>query len=155
MSKLRAEIKWSHSKESNSELLAPSFQESIQNQQEVTNEKNNETSNKTEPETKSRLEPETESRLEPELEIIENEDNIVNENFNDEEVVDSNSLEEEFSQFLDVWVEILANKTEKLADIDEEEDEIFFLPVGDIIHPAVDSNAKWDLITLFNELPLP
>ncbi|KAF0544493.1 hypothetical protein F8M41_002822 [Gigaspora margarita] len=99
MSKLRAEIKWSHRKESNSELLVPSFQESIQNQQEVTNEKNNETSNKTEPETESRLEPETESRLEPELEIIENEDNIVNENFNDKEVIDSNSLEEEFSHF--------------------------------------------------------
>ncbi|KAF0525055.1 hypothetical protein F8M41_014793 [Gigaspora margarita] len=137
MSKLRAEIKWSHRKESNSELLAPSFQESIQNQQEVTNEKNNETSNETEPETESRLEPETESRLEPELEIIENEDNIINENFNDEEV------------------EISANETEELADIDEEEDEIFSLPVGDIIHPAVDSNTKWDLITLFNELPLP
>ncbi|KAF0524682.1 hypothetical protein F8M41_015060 [Gigaspora margarita] len=114
MSKLRAEIKWSHRKESNSELLAPSFQESIQNQQEVTNEKNNETSNKTE--------PETELRLEPELEIIENEDNIVNENFNDEEVV-----------------EISANETEELADIDKEEDKIFSLLVGDIIHPAVNS----------------
>ncbi|KAF0333054.1 hypothetical protein F8M41_017183 [Gigaspora margarita] len=113
------------------------------------------TSNETEPETELRLEPETESRLEPELEIIENEDNIVNENFNDEEAVDSNSLKEEFSQFLDVWVEISANETEELADIDEEEVKIFSLPVGDIIHPAVNSNAKWDLITLFNELPLP
>ncbi|RIB01703.1 hypothetical protein C2G38_2229979 [Gigaspora rosea] len=79
---------------SNSELLVPSFQESIQNQQEITNEKNNKTPN----ETKS----ETESRLEPEPEITENEDNIVNKNFNDEEAVDSNSLKKEFSQFLDI-----------------------------------------------------
>ncbi|CAG8824760.1 18747_t:CDS:2, partial [Gigaspora rosea] len=79
-------------KESNSELLVPSFQESIQNQQEIT----------------------------------ENIDNIV---------------------------EISANETKELADINEE-DEVFSLLVGDIIHLAVDSNAKWDRITLFNELPL-
>ncbi|CAG8829652.1 21264_t:CDS:1, partial [Dentiscutata erythropus] len=35
MFKLKAEITWNHQKESNSiELLAPNFQESIQNQQE-------------------------------------------------------------------------------------------------------------------------
>ncbi|CAG8753523.1 21811_t:CDS:2, partial [Dentiscutata erythropus] len=128
MSKLRAEITWNHRKESNSiELLAPNFQESIQNQQEVTNEKNNEPSNETNPETESRLESKP-----------ENEDNIANENFNDEEIADSNSLEEEFSQFLDVWVEISANETKELADIDEEEEK-FSLPVDDIIHPVVDS----------------
>ncbi|CAG8721904.1 10644_t:CDS:2, partial [Cetraspora pellucida] len=98
------------------ELLAPSFQENIQNQQE-------------------------------------NEDNTTNESFNDEEIADSNSLEEEFGQFLNVWVEISANETEELANIDDDDD-LFSLSVGDTVHPAVDSNAKWDLITLFNELPL-
>ncbi|RIB08569.1 hypothetical protein C2G38_2211342 [Gigaspora rosea] len=75
---------------------------------------------------KLRLEPETELRLEPEPKITENIDNIV---------------------------EISANETKELADINEE-DEVFSLLVGDIIHLAVDSNAKWDRITLFNELPL-
>ncbi|CAG8787855.1 15097_t:CDS:2, partial [Dentiscutata erythropus] len=134
ISKLRAEITWNHQKESNSiEFLAPNFQESIQNQQEVTNEENNEPFNETDPETESRLETKsrlkTESRLEPEP---KNEDNMANENINNKEIADSNSLEEEFN----------------------EEKEEFSLLVDDIIHPAVDSSAKWDQITLFNELPL-
>ncbi|CAG8696525.1 12362_t:CDS:1, partial [Dentiscutata erythropus] len=56
-------------------------------------------------------------------------------------IADSNSLEEKFSQFLDIWVEISTNETEELADIDEEEKE-FSLLVDDIIHPAVDSSTK-------------
>ncbi|RIB15393.1 hypothetical protein C2G38_2192478, partial [Gigaspora rosea] len=96
------------------------------------------------------------ARHEPESEEIENEVNTATEGF-DEETVESSSLEE-FGQFLDVWVVISAEETEELTGIDDEDEEMSFLSVGsvgDIIHPAIDPNAKWDIITLFNELPLP
>ncbi|KAF0534962.1 hypothetical protein F8M41_009754 [Gigaspora margarita] len=147
MSKLRAEIKWSHRQESNStKMPPPSFQTNIQ--QETTGEKY---------EPPNEIEPESEARYEPESEEIENEDNTAIEDFNEEETVESSSLEE-FSQFLDVWVVISAEETEELTVIEEDDDEISSLSVGsvgDIIHPAINSNAKWDIITLFNELPLP
>ncbi|CAG8451008.1 28638_t:CDS:2 [Dentiscutata erythropus] len=115
----------------------------------TTGEEDNELSNE--------IEPESEARCELESEEIEN--NVTIEDFNDEETVESNSLKEEFSQFLDVWVAILAEKIEESAGIDEDEnEEIFSLlvgSVGDIIHPAIDPNTKWDIIMLFNELPLP
>ncbi|CAG8646726.1 4123_t:CDS:1, partial [Gigaspora rosea] len=94
------------------------------------------------------------ARHEPESEDIENE---VNTATDEEEAVES-SLLEEFSQFLDVWVIISAEETKELTGIDNEYEEISFLSVGsvgDIIHPAIDPNAKWGIITLFNELPLP
>ncbi|RIB15810.1 hypothetical protein C2G38_2039099 [Gigaspora rosea] len=147
MSKLRAEIKWSHRQESNStKLPPPSFQTNIQ--QETTGE-NDEPSNE--------IEPKSEARHEPESEEIENEVNTATEGFDEEETVESSSLEE-FGQFLDVWVVISAEETEELTGIDDEDEEMSFLSVGsvgDIIHLAIDPNAKWDIITLFNELPLP
>ncbi|RIB03410.1 hypothetical protein C2G38_2049293 [Gigaspora rosea] len=133
----------------------PSFQTNIQ--QETTGE-NEEPSNE--------IEPESEARHESESEEIENEANTATEGFNEEETVESNSLKEEtvesssleeFSQFLDVWVVISAEETEELTGIDDEDEEMAFLlvgSVGDIIHPAIDPNAKWDIITLFSELPL-
>ncbi|KAF0433252.1 hypothetical protein F8M41_005106 [Gigaspora margarita] len=147
MSKLRAEIKWSHRQKSNSaKLPPPSFQTDIQ--QETTSEKDN---------LSNEIESESEARYEPEPEEIQNEDNTAIEDFN-EETVESNSLGE-FNQFLDVWVVISTKETEELTGIEYEEDEeISFLSVdsvGDIIHPAIDPNAKWNIITLFNELPLP
>ncbi|CAG8547469.1 12265_t:CDS:2 [Cetraspora pellucida] len=75
------------------------------------------------------------------------------EDLDEEKIVDSSFLETEFSQFLDVWIEISADKTEEVMDIEDENEEI--LSVNAAVHPAVDSNAKWDLITLFNELELP
>ncbi|KAF0488371.1 hypothetical protein F8M41_022306 [Gigaspora margarita] len=144
MSKLRAEIKWSHQQESNStKLPPPSFQTNIQ--QETTGE-NDEPSNE--------IEPESEARNEPESEDIENE---VNTATDEEETVESSPLEE-FSQFLDVWVVISAEETEELTGINDEDEEMSFLSVGsvgDIIYPVIDPNAKWDIITLFNKLPLP
>ncbi|CAG8752488.1 17278_t:CDS:1, partial [Cetraspora pellucida] len=56
-------------------------------------------------------------------------------------------------QFLDVWVEISADETEEVMDIEDEDEEI--LLVNAAVHLAVDSNAKWNLITLFNKLELP
>ncbi|CAG8775906.1 4239_t:CDS:1, partial [Gigaspora rosea] len=97
------------------------------------------------------------ARHEPESEDIENEVNTATEGFDEEKTVESSSLEE-FGQFLDVWVVISAEETEELTGIDDEDEEMSFLSVGsvgDIIHPAIDPNAKWDIITLFNELPLP
>ncbi|RIB18883.1 hypothetical protein C2G38_2183367 [Gigaspora rosea] len=131
MSKLRAEIKWSHRQKSNSAKLPLP----------------NDLSNK--------IEPENEARHKTESEEIQNEDNTTTEDFDEEGTVKSDSLGE-FSQFLNVWVVISAEETEELTSIEYEEDEeIFSLSVGDIIHPVIDSNAKWDILTLFNELPLP
>jgi len=53
-----------------------------------------------------------------------------------------------------VWVEILVEETEEFTGIEEENEEELS-EIEDIIHPAVDPNAKWDLNTLFNELSLP
>ncbi|CAG8626420.1 4066_t:CDS:2, partial [Scutellospora calospora] len=69
-------------------------------------------------------------------------DFVLIEDLDEEKIVDSN-----------VWVEISADKTEEVMDTEDEDEEI--LSVNAAIHPAVDSNAKWDLITLFNELELP
>ncbi|KAF0532298.1 hypothetical protein F8M41_011341 [Gigaspora margarita] len=154
MSKLRANIKWSHRQESNStKLPQPSFQTNIQQE---TTDKNDEPSNE--------IEPESEARHESRSEEIENEANTATEGFNEEKTVESSSLEEEtielssleeFSQFLDVWVVISAEETEELTGIDDEDNEMAFLSVGDIIHPAIDPNAKWNIITLFSKLLLP
>ena len=74
-----------------------------------------------------------------------------------EEELDDNTnqlnLENEFSEYLQDWVDML--KEEELAINDEnefDEDHI----IDDITHPAIDDNAKWELITLFkNDLELP
>ncbi|RIB14742.1 hypothetical protein C2G38_2194195 [Gigaspora rosea] len=128
MSKLRAEIKWGHRQESNSTKLPPP---------KITGE-NDEPSNE--------IEPKSEARHEPESKKIENEVNTATKGFDDEETIELSSLEE------------FAEETKKLTGIDDEDEEMSFLSVGsvgDIIHPAIDSNAKWDIIMLFNELPLP
>ena len=74
-----------------------------------------------------------------------------------EEELDDNTnqlnLENEFSEYLQDWVDML--KEEELAINDEnefDEDHI----INDITYPAIDDNAKWELITLFkNDLELP
>ncbi|RIB27557.1 hypothetical protein C2G38_2029251 [Gigaspora rosea] len=118
MSKLRAEMTWSHRQKLYfTELLSP----------------------RTEPEPE---EPEKAS-----------DDYTSTEGFDKEEMVDSSSLVSEFGGFLDIWVETITNETEELANTESEDEEI--LEINDTVYPAVDSNAKWDLSTLFNDLELP
>ena len=74
-----------------------------------------------------------------------------------EEELDDNTnqlnLENEFSEYLQDWVDML--KEEELAINDEnefDEDHI----INDITYPAIDDNAKCELIILFkNDLELP
>ena len=141
MSKLRAAITWEHLQKSNSvELFPPSFlEENIEDQINVEHKE---------------FEEFDEEFCEVESESEEFEELISNKDF-DNKLPDSNSLETEFNQFLDVWVEISVRETEESTDIDEEDDEMISSAIEDIVHPAVDSNAKWNLNLLFNELQLP
>ncbi|KAF0388092.1 hypothetical protein F8M41_011141 [Gigaspora margarita] len=148
MSKLRAEITWSHRQKLYfTELPSPNFHE--ENAQDQVNKDNE--PREVEPEVESGNEP----GIEPEPEEPEkaSDDYTLIEGFDEEEVIDSSSLVTEFGGFLDVWVKIITNETEELADTENENEEI--LGINDIVHPAVDSTAKWDLCTLFNDLELP
>lgn len=147
MSKLRAEITWNHRQTSDFTELPSNFHE--ENTQDRISEDN----------VPHEVEHEVESENEPRIETEPEEPEKTNDNctsiedFDEEEVVDSSSLETEFGEFLDVWVEIITNETEELANTENEDEEM--LEINDIVHPAVDSNAKWDLSTLFNDLELP
>uniref|UniRef100_U9TEA0 Uncharacterized protein n=1 Tax=Rhizophagus irregularis (strain DAOM 181602 / DAOM 197198 / MUCL 43194) TaxID=747089 RepID=U9TEA0_RHIID len=48
------------------------------------------------------------------------------------------------------WAEMLKN--EKNAELDEETEEQSNTPIGDVTHPANDISAKWNLLTLFNNI---
>ncbi|UZO13689.1 uncharacterized protein OCT59_005183 [Rhizophagus irregularis] len=43
-------------------------------------------------------------------------------------------------------------KNEKNAELDEETEEQSNTPIGDVTHPANDISAKWNLLTLFNNI---
>lgn len=57
-------------------------------------------------------------------------------------------LENNFGEYLQGWAEML--KEEENAEIDEEVDEESNTSLDDITHPANNTSAKWELITLFN-----
>ncbi|CAG8545505.1 11180_t:CDS:1 [Cetraspora pellucida] len=138
MSKLRAAITWEHSQKLDpSELLPPDFSEESTDSLENMSYERHEFDNK--PAKSCEIRPESE----------EFEDLTIDKDFNNE--LDSDFLKERFGEFLDVWVEISAN------EVDTEEDEDYKIPskIEDIIHPAIDPVAKWDLKLLFNELQLP
>ncbi len=73
------------------------------------------------------------------------EDDLVN-------LEDSNNLEEEFGKYLEGWVEMLEDKI--FSDFDNDDDDEI-VSVNDIIHPAIDPDAKWNLRSLFKELEMP
>ncbi len=89
--------------------------------------------------------------------------NEIDEESDDE--IDQTDTENEFNNYLQGWEDML--KEEELADY--EEDDIDFNNsnnsnnldknsniVDNIVHPAIDTNAKWALTTLFkNNLKLP
>ena len=61
---------------------------------------------------------------------------------NNDEFSDSNSLEAEFSQFLDVWVVISVNEVEEFTKINDENEEMLTSVIEDIIHLALDPKTK-------------
>ena len=93
---------------------------------------------------------------------VENQINDPNENPENEEKEednnndDSTNLEKEFGNYLQGWAEMLEKETLKFQndEIDEIE-ELNEMTVNDIIHLAIDPNAKWNLNSLFKELELP
>ena len=132
------------------ELSSSDFLEDTDNQMNINNEENQEFEEIEENKEFNEIEQESEEFVN--FTLNEDGDN----NNNDDESPDSSTLEANFGQFLDVWVEILVEETEEFMGIAEEENnKMSSLEIEDIIHPAVDSNTKWDLNTLFNELQLP
>ena len=78
----------------------------------------------------------------------ETEENEVEENDN---VINS---EEEFDNYLQGWAEILEQETLKFQDENDNEMEEF-VETNNIIHPAIDPDAKWKLESLFKDLEFP
>ncbi|RHZ86919.1 hypothetical protein Glove_42g70 [Diversispora epigaea] len=89
---------------------------------------------------------------------IDNTDLTDNENF---EVIDSSQESEEeidedtnsgdFGNYLQEWISMLEDEKEAFIDLEENENE----ELENIIHPAINSNAKWELLSLFKELNSP
>ncbi|RHZ82237.1 hypothetical protein Glove_110g32 [Diversispora epigaea] len=89
---------------------------------------------------------------------IDNTDLTDNENF---EVIDSSQESEEeidedtnsgdFGNYLQEWISMLEDETETFIDLEENENE----ELENIIHPAINANAKWELLSLFKELNSP
>jgi len=130
MSKLRADITYSHCLNSNI------------------------TSNFTILETNSILDANRKNNIaNTDTDTLMVEDNeIITEEDSDDET-DQINIGDEFGEYLQGWTDML--KEEELANYDDDSDDILNSTIDDIIHPAVDTNAKWVLSTLFkNDLDL-
>jgi len=81
--------------------------------------------------------------------LVEKNNEILIEEDSDDDETDQINIENEFGEYLQGWTDML--NEEKLANEDDDSDDT----VNNIIHPAVDINAKWMLETLFkNDLNL-
>jgi hypothetical protein len=84
--------------------------------------------------------------------LMEKSNEILIEEDSDDEI-DPINIENEFGEYLQGWTDML--KEEELANNDDDSDDILNSTIDNIIHPAVDTNAKWILSTLFkNDLDL-
>ena len=148
MSKLRADITYSHRLNSNitSEF---NISDNINIDELFTNKKNNRTdaaNNSTEKNNEILIEEEDEDEEE------EDDDN------NNE--TDQINIENEFGEYLQGWADMLkeeelANYEDDLNDEDNSSDDENII-VNNIIHPAIDTSAKWILETLLKDnLNLP
>ena len=80
--------------------------------------------------------------------MIEDNEIIIEEDSDDE--TDQINIEDEFGEYLQGWTDML--KEEELANNEDDSEDN---AVDSITHPAVDTNAKWTLGTLFkNDLNL-
>ncbi|RIB12870.1 hypothetical protein C2G38_2038669 [Gigaspora rosea] len=133
MCKLKAALAWEHScRPAPAELFLPIFPDE------------NITENNDEPNTPNISHEE--SSKEPN-------ESVEDENDENDEISELTPLEE-FGQFLNVWVDISTSEIEEITQIYEDEDEMLTSEVEDISYPAINPNSKWDLRTLFKELPL-
>ena len=150
MSKLRADITYSHRLNSNitSEF---NISDNINIDELFTNKKNNETdaaNNSTEKNNEILIEEEEEEEEED-----DDDDNNNNE-------TDQINIENEFGEYLQGWADMLkeeelANYEDDLNDEDNSSDDENII-VNNIIHPAIDTSAKWILETLLKDnLNLP
>ncbi|GBC10071.1 hypothetical protein RclHR1_09310006 [Rhizophagus clarus] len=94
------------------------------------------------------------------LDIINNlADNLVlteeNNSKESDDKADEFQLENEFGEYLQGWVEMLEEKknAESNGNTDEDDDNTnnSTVNIHDVTHPAVDANAKWVLKTLFKD----
>src|SRR6266496_3932072 len=141
MSKLRANIIYNHWLQTNISL--PNAQTIISDvnfsryneieEEILTNTKNNENLQETTTPLNDQIE-----ELDEETEIITN-------------------LEEEFGIYLQGWADILEEEKKAFnnKEFDEIEEKNISLELKDIIHPVINTNAKWELVSLFKELDLP
>ena len=132
MSKLRADITWKHRINSNSSIQTPfSIVNDIEESNYINIEKN--------------VENIEENSEEEDLESEE-----------EEEEDNTFELEKEFNNYLQGWTEMLEEETSKFQNEEYEINEIDESDItNNIIHPAIDPNAKWKLESLFKDLEFP
>ena len=65
------------------------------------------------------------------------------------------NIEEDFGSYLQGWTDLLEEERQRFIREDIEENENEEILIENMVHPAVDTNAKWKLISLFKELVLP
>lgn len=129
MSKLRADITWKHRINSNLPVPTPI---SIINDIKENNKNDN---------------------IEIEKNIEEDEEENLEEKDEDDDLAD---LEGEFSDYLQGWSEMLEEENLTFQNNDYETDELdLFINTKNIVHPAIDSDAKWKLESLFKDLEFP
>jgi hypothetical protein len=128
MSKLRADITWKH--RINSNLPVPTPIRIINDIEEEDNDKNDD-----------------------DIEIDENNEENLEEEEEDENLAD---LEGELGNYLQGWSEMLEEENTQFLNDDYETDELdLYTNTMEIIHPAIDSDAKWKLESLFKDLEFP
>ena len=124
MSKLRADITWKH--RINSNLPVPTPIKIINDIEEEDNENDDN------------------------IEIEENIEKNLEEEEEDENLAD---LEEELGDYLQGWSEMLEEENVRFQNDDYEIDELDLdTNTIEIIHPAINSDAKWKLESLFKDL---
>jgi len=124
MSKLRADITWKH--HINSNLPVPTPIKIINDIEEEDNENDDN------------------------IEIEENIEKNLEEEEEDENLAD---LEEELGDYLQGWSEMLEEENVRFQNDDYEIDELDLdTNTIEIIHPAINSDAKWKLESLFKDL---
>ena len=131
MSKLRADITWNRRVNSNSSISNP-----INIITDIEKDQMNDDEN-----------------FKKNIENIE--DFILNEELDIDDESDSIGLENEFNNYLHGWTEMLEEENFRFQNEDNEIDDFEMDDlIDDIIHPAIDPNAKWNLESLFKDLEL-
>src|SRR3990170_8526307 len=131
MSKLRADITWNRRVNSNSSISNP-----INIITDIEKDQMNDDEN-----------------FKKNIENIE--DFILNKELDIDDESDSIGLENEFNNYLHGWTEMLEEENFRFQNEDNEIDDFEMDDlIDDIIHPAIDPNAKWNLESLFKDLEL-